>query len=733
MSNAFPIYLLAYLLPQVILAGPLSTASLSPSVTDDVPRCARRCLESYIADNFNTFACRGRRDLDCLCTSKSTSGLTLGEAALSCLASHCPQRVLEDSVDIYELCAPIKDARPMTHGTLTVTQVVPTTIAHTTQSRTTSLPHSIGLPLHPPQSTTTNSSSHTSSSLSTRLTSTTSSPSHSVSSSFSTFLTPHTTHPTSVHSSSTTSVPPPASQASSSAGPKPQPPLTKPQIAGVTVAGVVSAALAFGVLFCIFCLWRKDKKRRNSGSSFGGDKIISSRPGSPGLPENGAADTEYGNILLVHGGTQERNGPVVENNASRWSFWRRSTKPEDIGVAVGPEDMPSTPLMAHHSCHDEAPPSATSFRTSSQLLPDKPTYSLFPQTLKVVNPSTSPISPQSPDSVETRFTDIAGARLSEKPAPRGRNALDTSQRCLQQMPKVVRPLVSDPFLHSHSEPQGLIRSENNSGIGVPWTRSLETIRKPVPARGPLGTQSSAIRSRPSLKIPSTYVGRPTYGVPDQTDVPDQSWGTDATRRNSFARPATQYSTASDATNFEDAGEEDEVQARHPVLSPVAESPRARSPSGPVRYPKIPGTIFPLNTRRPSPESPTRQPPPKNPRRALVAQAMKGKTVEIPQPQVAELYGSPVSPNMPKAHWESTQHHSMESLKGSTKSNAPSAKWQILVKPGLEGIDGSSSPREKPTPSPRSGKTGETRVSESEDWTPMVTPTKKGDELRLHVK
>ena len=746
MSNAiFQWSLALILLPRVILAGPHSTASLSPYLTNNVPTCAHRCLESYIADNFRSPACRDQQDLNCLCTSKSASGLTLGEEALSCAASYCSNSVFEASVDVYELCAHVNNARPMTHGTLTATQVIDTTIALTSHSRTTTFPHSIRLPYFPPSSVTLSSSTHSSSSLPTAITiakslttaittatslptvtiTATSLPTLSISSPVSLPLAPHTTHKTPVYSSSTTSK---ASPASSSATSKPQPVLTKPQIAGVTVAGVASAALAFGVLFCIFCLRRKDKKRRNSGSSFGGDNIIPSRPGSPGLPAAGAVDPEHGDRSFGDGGAQERKILTPENFVSRWSFWGKSTKPEEIGVAVGPEMMHSTPPTRHGPSRDEAPASAGSYRTTSQLLPDKPTYSLFPQPLRVVNPSTSPVSPQSPDSTETRFTDVAGAGPSGKPAPRGRNAFDTSQRSLQQVPKGVRTSTSDPFLDSHSEPQGLVFSESHSGVGMsPWTRSLEIVRKPVPARGPPGaqySQPSAIRSKPSLQIPSTYAGRPTYGVRGQSSVPDQSWGSAAKRRNSFARPATHYSTASD-TSFEDAGEEDDAPTAHPVLSPVVESPGVRSPPGQVRYPKIPVTIPPLNTRRALPETPTRRPPPKNPKRAIVAQANKGKTVPIPQPEVAELYGSPVSP---KAQW-SSQPHSRESLKGSTNGNrdssAPSAKWQILVKPGLEGLEGASSPKAMPTSSPRSGKTGESRVSDrSEESTPLLTPTKR---------
>jgi len=753
MLNAILKWSLAYLLlPRVILAGPNSTASLSPYLTDVVPTCAHRCLQSYIADDLQSPSCRQEQNLDCLCVSKSPSGLTLGEAALSCAASYCSESVLEASVDVYELCAQVQNARPMTHSTLTATQVVATTNALTLQSSTTTLPNSIGLPFSRPSAVTPSDPARSSSSLPTAITTATRSSTYLTSSQLSTTSAPLTTTqktPTPIPSSSSSSATFVASQASSSAVPTPPPALTKPQIAGVTVAGVASVALAFGVLFCLFCLRRKDRKRRNSESSFIGDKTFLSRPGSSGPFRDGAADPEHGDLAFAHRGVQERNGPSTGDNSSRFSIWRKSTRPEEIGVAImGPETMHITPPTTHTPLHGEALASASSFRTTSQLLPDKPTYSLFPQPLRVVNSSLSPVSPQSPDSAETRFTDVAMAGPSQKPASRGRNPMNTSQEFLQQLPKAVRPSTSDPFLDSNSGPSGPIFSGNHISVGSsPSMRSSETIRKPVPVYGPPAvqySQPSTTRSKPSLQIPSTYVGRPIYGVPEQISPPVQSWGGSAAkRRNSFARPATHYSTASD-TSFEDGGEDDETTTAHAVLSPVAESPRGRSPPGPVCYPKIPGRISPLNTRRPSPESPTRRPPPRNPRRALVAQVPTAKHAELPQPQVAELYGSPVSP---KAGWnqfsskeslKNTQPSSSESLKGSTSSkrdsSAPSAKWQVLVKPGLDGIDGASFQRERPTPSPRSGKTGGSRVSDRiRERTPVLTPTKRGEDLRLFVR
>ena len=453
---------------------------------------------------------------------------------------------------------------------------------------------------------------------------------------------------------------------------------------------MASAALAFGVLCCIFCFRRRKSQKRLSGSSFGGDKVIGSHPGSPNLPPAAVRDSDDGRRasgLLVSEGQQLRSLPSATDE-NRWSLSGRNTRPEDIGVAV-----------AHRShlepSHDDTPVSATSYRTTSQLLPDKPVYSLFPPRLRVVNTGTSPVSPQSPDSFGDLFPISADAGRPSKSAARGRNTLDTSQRSLHGENRKIHPSASDPFLDSHKDAEGLIYAGEINGSGTTaWTRSLETLRKPVPARQyrreqthqPLMTRS---QTTVQMRDPSVYVGRPTFGVSTEQNKPvEQAIRSKPKRKSSVDRRSTFYSSASD-TSFEDAGEEDEMPTRHPVLSPLTDSPRLRSTPGVI----IPGTVAPFNlSRRPSPESPTPRPPPKNPLRAIVAQKAHQRR-DIPRPDVAELPGSPVtSPVSPLARIN-------ENTQG--PDSPRSAKWKILVGPGLEGIDntGAQSPRAtEPRPS-----------------------------------
>ena len=673
MSNAFLLWPLLYIFfPQSALAGPRSMVSLSPHVAKVVPHCAQKCLESFIAQNFPRNVCRNQQHLDCLCSRKSTSGLTLGEGALRCAASRCSLEVLQESnVDVYELCKDISSARPMTHGTLTATRAYFSTTASSTSAHTHTMTTSDS-PLSP-SSTPSSIAAPSPGSLSTTLPT-------SIATAPPTWLNTPSSLETSSSISSSPTLPissstiVAASPTSSSPAPATRPALTKSQVAGISVAGVASAALAFGLLFCIFYLRRRKDGKRRSSSSFGGDKVIETRPGSPGLPPAAVQDRQisYRPNSFSVSGQQEPNTTRSADDRSRWSLSRRNTRPEDIGVAVAH-------VKNFEPAHDDTPASVVGHRTTSQLLPDKPTYLLFPPRqpqLRVVNPGNSPVSPQSPNSFDTSSPVSADIGRSFKPAPRGRNALDTSQAHLQQENKVVHNSTSDPFLDSPKDAEGLIYAGEIAGTGPKvWTRSLETLGKPIPAQQSNGNSTlHNIKDRSQalqIRDPSVYVGRPVFGVSSEKNrSAQQAVRSIAKRKGSNKRPSTVFSTMSD-TSFEDAGDEDDGPA-YPVLSPVTESPKA--------------SAEPAYLRRPSPESPTPRPPPRNPLRAIIAQ-QRYRSGDLPQPNVPELPGSPVtSPVSPLAR---------RNVNSQAPDSPRSAKWQILVGSGHEGIENAG-----PTPSPR---------------------------------
>ncbi|KAL1960447.1 hypothetical protein VTO42DRAFT_7746 [Malbranchea cinnamomea] len=100
------------------------------AVQEAVPLCALDCLERFIWSNFPSPTCLARGDIDCICTQRSSTGLTLGEAAVQCLLSTCVQ-VDDADLHVYNICSGIANAFPNTHSALTVTVMITPNISKT--------------------------------------------------------------------------------------------------------------------------------------------------------------------------------------------------------------------------------------------------------------------------------------------------------------------------------------------------------------------------------------------------------------------------------------------------------------------------------------------------------------------------------------------------------------------------------------------------------------------------
>lgn len=61
--------------------------SLSPEVSKFIPACARDCFESFLDTNYDESQGGLSPSLQFICSTKSTSGNTAGEGAVSCIAS----------------------------------------------------------------------------------------------------------------------------------------------------------------------------------------------------------------------------------------------------------------------------------------------------------------------------------------------------------------------------------------------------------------------------------------------------------------------------------------------------------------------------------------------------------------------------------------------------------------------------------------------------------------------
>lgn len=750
---SWPLLYFLFFFPQLGLAGQPFTGSLSPSVAQVIPTCAQDCIASFITENYSNTIC-SQRELDCLCKIDSVSGFTLGEGVLRCVVSACSSgtNTTENRVAAYYICSSITGAKSMTHGTITATAYPrrsspanpdmpePSQSPMTLQYRT---PSSSRLPstttLSP--STTTSLPSLTSDTFfsTTPITSASGSPPlppPTFTSSESSIVTPITfdsgsppplpptsTPSTSSRSKSTSSTPStsntsPTAPANAAAV---KPVLSKPQIAGVVVAAVVTLLAVGALIFFLFFF----RRRRNSGdygssrcSSFGDNKTYTSQPSSPGPYHPIGGSAEHGDrsrgLARVEAQYAGTNNPrIVEGTPA--SYWRRSpVRAEEIGVALGSPSMMQGPVV------DEAPKSGKRHRTMSQLLPDKPIYSLYPAPLRV-NHLKAPANPVGAVVPGAAGIGQRSATPLSKPAPLGNNSSDISPASLHRNFSNLRPSASDPLLDSRSGHSASSYSRQGRQRGTPkdsirdlphrevlsygqWTESLDSLQKPVPARQsfsvrPLNQQKAAYNSTSSEDYTGTSVLGQSTQHGRQLSIPRKPVPRQPPPRR-IRRPLTRYSSASE-TSFEDAGDEDDMPRAQAFLSPVAESYVRRSSRGHDDPPRPPVSVY-SRYQRPEPVSPTpkstqkRQPSPLT-TPAPATDSILLKNMLKPLPEIPESDTSDSSmPLMGKRRANTRVPHGPrpnpnESPRGETELTK-SAKWKILVSPGLQGIENTRVPR-----------------------------------------
>lgn len=694
----FLVSFLHFLLIPWTLAGPVSMGSLTPSLAQVIPTCAQGCLESFIASNFPSSSCGTPPDFSCLCVSNSVSGLTIGEGGLECLFSACPDYDFDNSIalNVYEVCAYVRGAKPNTHSTLTATATSTTFTSATggvgatpTSSNNYSCHSSSGSIFHSASSVafgtnafiataTASPSSFLKSASSIDYVRTTKAPSGGV---------VHNNAPatTTTATTSTLATSSSAAATSSSATAAPvaaaKPILTKPQVAGVTVASVGAAAIAFGLCFFCICLRRKRSKRR-SGWSFGGDKIIDSQETTPDMAAIGGRQFEPHQPSSPHAivatPPPRRELRIVTPSSSSddgWNRYQRGMNPEENALAV----HPPLPKSSNHSPIDPVTPA--SYRTSSQLLPDKPTYSLFPPPLRVTPRNSSapggprPSGPNAPRQANSPYA---------KYSPQFPSNIDTSQAHLQPGSNRQRSL-SDPFYddYNRSPPpnvtpfvQGTRPRSPGSSRSVPnnypevWIPPNDIVRKPVPAL--YSPSARGLRPMPTRiqqpSLPKPYPPPPPIDHDYLAAIERSHSRKDPRRKQSTSSSKfTRFSNGSE-TSFEDADEE-ETPASRKFLSPVAESPALRSPPGNgITYPSIP--------RSAAEESPTQ----------------------------ASSRRAPARPNLPirsdslltKRLGEQKAREIADRLRGThpkvDEDVRKTAKWKILVSPGLNKLESSGSPK-----------------------------------------
>ena len=594
------------------LAGPqFSTIYLPSFLSNNLPSCAYACIIQFIETSFPTSVCPNQLDQSCLCTSNSRTGFALGEGALKCVASDCTNESNQQLEAAYAICSGIPGAVPMTHDSITATLSLPITVTIDSTVATSSPLKSSTYHIFPmPTSTSSPSSSSIVSSdfvsmpTSGLVTASGSAPSvnptaHTIPDplSPSTFSTIFSIAPSSAPIPTTTS----------SNAPQPTNVLSKGQLAGVAVSASVTSLVVFGLIaFC--CRKRKkqgNKQPRDSIASFGdtqeAPESVQPRQNPPTSivaaldrsdHDTPAAGPQVSKVQQVLGGP-------FPLNQQRPSPTRQRTPVEDTGLAV-------TPGMRRENVVEESPISPASYRTTSKLLPDKPTYSLYPLS------SSSPprVSPNGVENVAIRPPEDISIplrnpdRLMNAPRQNWR-PMDTSQTALQGRSQAQDS--RDPFIDASRFPRTQQPRDGNMNFPIYGNSWAQAGRLPHPQQKQEPSQLSM--SRPGAlqpDPPSQALNTGSYPSRRYPTKPEVSAQMQVPRRDSYSRrtrrawPET-YLRPGSETSFEDDGGDDVGNDAEPesALSPVAESPVKRLPLSEIRYPTI--------NRGPSPPTPTRKP------------------------------------------------------------------------------------------------------------------------------
>lgn len=324
-----------------------STQTTTVSLLDLLPNCSSKCIERFITTEYPRNACSKGCDLRYLCTTNTTSGYTLGEAALRCSLSLCPVGVAM-SFDTYSICKSVPGALPQTHPTLVAT----VTASGATDTHTSSV-------------TSTTTTDRTSTSTFQSPTSTT----HSTQGSSS-----ETNEPT---STSTESSPGPTSGEAAENAPQDSN-LDSGAVIGVSVASGIAGFFIIGVIIFICCRRMRRKAQDKEFFEIGGRmseppdfSVPPKRPPRGPRPSPHTLNAEPKSVRLV---------PPEEQHQAQCPAVVVTQPEEEYGHGYGSaNNAERTGNQSSKSDYETA--SIASSRTVSDLLPDKPTYELFPKPL----------------------------------------------------------------------------------------------------------------------------------------------------------------------------------------------------------------------------------------------------------------------------------------------------------------------------------------------------------------
>lgn len=371
-------------------------------------------------------------------------------------------------------------------------------------------------------------------------------------------------------------------------------PLSKPQVVGITVAAVGGTAVALGLVICFAC-WRRRKFKRARES----DLIPFQLDPPAHLMEKkkyhysfrGPAERKPGGTA---NGVAAKVPPPIPpriDTSDPLMFSRRSIRPETIGVAISPDTKVSADAQQ---------------RRSSRLLPEKPTLKLkmppsqereYTGGLSFSQPVVHP-SIISRQSVATQFEeDFESANTAvNKDDPWSRKSTD---QILNNSPSNGKPFRA---VYPDNEQDEFVwrpgQAPNTSGASDLYVRPLSIGGRMI---GSFSQPRKPDAYPPiQLEIPDA---RPVTGGSSVYSTRGSVRSSDGGRANTpGARRSYRQAGPYDNEPIELTFSPEEVEQRtaeprtaiNKDLSPVVESPA--SGRSPVSYPKIPESVSPTILR-----------------------------------------------------------------------------------------------------------------------------------------
>ncbi|EXJ69386.1 uncharacterized protein A1O5_07422 [Cladophialophora psammophila CBS 110553] len=394
-----------------------------------------------------------------------------------------------------------------------------------------------------------------------------------------------------------------------------RPSLTTPQIAGIAIGGAALAVVVFGLLLLLF--WIRKRRRQRRRSQRRSRLVEPSSPTNHQTPDKKPPVTfeNVGTSLTVPD-TQSRTqgrfyAPQQPTEEKRRSFWRKSIRPEEIGIAVSPK-MPG----------EHSPVSASSQQSFSRLLPTAPAAVLWPAPLDVEATRERRRYTQRPVSDVTEFDDEPETRRQEPE----RILVNNQPFILEKPPLAKRPRGPPPNLRLPALPESppkaagqtaripLTPTYDNGNVDLSSPRrnfQSPTSQPPLPVAehklppSSMYANRSVLRKKPPARLPlrviNTPLGEPLM-QPRNPPLPPQlaphppagrrlmTVGRDLERQSSVSSIYTEIEE--DTTPPEEANKQLGLRANPPTPSVIPPdirgvSPAQESPIKDLRYPQIP--------------------------------------------------------------------------------------------------------------------------------------------------